>query len=191
MNATPRAMDAMLRELMAAGGPGARESGAVRAPPDVASTLGALGPDGPDLDEIARAAGMDPAEMRGHAQRLWKHMDDLAERSPEEYRAFLDKQARAAGVDPAAVRAGGVGAAPIRPVPGGRAPSSSCPARRPAATRMSASSPYGAPPPPSTTSPPTPSATREVSRRFAPALASASSASRSPILATGTMRPPA
>ena len=106
MNATPRAMDAMLRELMAAGGPGARESGALRAPPDVASTLGALGPDGPDLDEIARAAGMDPAEMRGHAQRLWKHMDDLAERSPEEYRAFLDKQARAAGVDPAAVRAG-------------------------------------------------------------------------------------
>ena len=75
----------------------------------MASTLGALGPDGPDLDEIARAAGMDPAEMRGHAQRLWKHMDDLAERSPEEYRAFLDKQARAAGVDPAAVRAGGVG----------------------------------------------------------------------------------
>ena len=121
MNATPRAMDAMLRELMAAGGPGARESGAVRAPPDVASTLGALGPDGPDLDEIARAAGMDPAEMRGHAQRLWKHMDDLAERSPEEYRAFLDKQARAAGVDPAAVRAGGVGAARSAPSPGTRA----------------------------------------------------------------------
>ena len=119
MNATPRAMDAMLRELMAAGGPGARESGAVRAPPDVASTLGALGPDGPDLDEIARAAGMDPAEMRGHAQRLWKHMDDLAERSPEEYRAFQDKQARAPGVDPAAVRAGG--ARPPRSAPSGDA----------------------------------------------------------------------
>ena len=87
----------------------------------MASTLGALGPDGPDLDEIARAAGMDPAEMRGHAQRLWKHMDDLAERSPEEYRAFLDKQARAAGVDPAAVRAGGVGAARSAPSPGTRA----------------------------------------------------------------------
>ena len=106
MNATPRAMDAMLRELMAAGGPGARGPGAPGAPPDVASMLGAMGPDGPDLDKIARAAGMDPAEMRGHAQRLWKHMDDLAERSPEEYRAFLDKQARAAGVDPAAVRPG-------------------------------------------------------------------------------------
>jgi hypothetical protein len=99
-------MDAMLRELMAAGGPGARGPGAPGAPPDVASMLGAMGPDGPDLDKIARAAGMDPAEMRGHAQRLWKHMDDLAERSPEEYRAFLDKQARAAGVDPAAVRPG-------------------------------------------------------------------------------------
>ena len=106
MNAPPRAMDAMLRELMAAGGPGARGPGAPGAPPDVASMLGAMGPDGPDLDKIARAAGMDPAEMRGHAQRLWKHMDDLAERSPEEYRAFLDKQARAAGVDPAAVRPG-------------------------------------------------------------------------------------
>ena len=63
--------------------------------------LSSLGPDGmPDLDKIARASGMDPETMRGHAQRLWKHMDELAEKSPDEYRSFLEKQAANAGVDP-------------------------------------------------------------------------------------------
>ena len=69
--------------------------------PDVGALLSSLGPDGmPDLDKIARASGMDPETMRGHAQRLWKHMDELAEKSPDEYRSFLEKQAANAGVDP-------------------------------------------------------------------------------------------
>ena len=80
--------------------------------------LSSLGPDGmPDLDKIARASGMDPETMRGHAQRLWKHMDELAEKSPDEYRSFLEKQAANAGVDPnkafgPAGGAGGTGADP-------------------------------------------------------------------------------
>ena len=80
---------------------GAPNGGATRATPDVGALLSSLGPDGmPDLDKIARASGMDPETMRGHAQRLWKHMDELAEKSPDEYRSFLEKQAANAGVDP-------------------------------------------------------------------------------------------
>ena len=109
----------MLRNMMASGGPpprmsapgggGGRGMGRQPAPRteglpdnmDMAGLLGALGPDGmPDFDKIAKAAGMDPKEMRGHAQRLWKHMDQLAADSPGEYQAFLEKQAKAAGVDP-------------------------------------------------------------------------------------------
>ena len=72
----------------------APNGGAAGATPDVGALLSSLGPDGmPDLDKIARASGMDPETMRGHAQRLWKHMDELAEKSPDEYRSFLEKQA--------------------------------------------------------------------------------------------------
>ena len=97
---------------------GAPNGGATRATPDVGALLSSLGPDGmPDLDKIARASGMDPETMRGHAQRLWKHMDELAEKSPDEYRSFLEKQAANAGVDPnkafgPAGGAGGTGADP-------------------------------------------------------------------------------
>ena len=97
---------------------GAPTGGATRATPDVGALLSSLGPDGmPDLDKIARASGMDPETMRGHAQRLWKHMDELAEKSPDEYRSFLEKQAANAGVDPnkafgPAGGAGGTGADP-------------------------------------------------------------------------------
>lgn len=96
----------------------APNGGAARATPDVDALLSSLGPDGmPDLDKIARASGMDPETMRGHAQRLWKHMDELAEKSPDEYRSFLEKQAANAGVDPnkafgPAGGAGGTGADP-------------------------------------------------------------------------------
>lgn len=96
----------------------APNGGAAGATPDVGALLSSLGPDGmPDLDKIARASGMDPETMRGHAQRLWKHMDELAEKSPDEYRSFLEKQAANAGVDPnsafgPAGRAGGTGADP-------------------------------------------------------------------------------
>ena len=96
----------------------APNGGAAGATPDVGALLSSLGPDGmPDLDKIARASGMDPETMRGHAQRLWKHMDELAEKSPDEYRSFLEKQAANAGVDPnkafgPAGGAGGTGADP-------------------------------------------------------------------------------
>ena len=80
---------------------GAAPNGGAAGAPDVGALLSSLGPDGmPDLDKIARASGMDPETMRGHAQRLWKHMDELAEKSPDEYRSFLEKQAANAGVDP-------------------------------------------------------------------------------------------
>ena len=97
---------------------GAAPNGGAAGAPDVGALLSSLGPDGmPDLDKIARASGMDPETMRGHAQRLWKHMDELAEKSPDEYRSFLEKQAANAGVDPnkafgPAVGAGGTGADP-------------------------------------------------------------------------------
>ena len=96
----------------------APNGGAAGATPDVGALLSSLGPDCmPDLDKIARASGMDPETMRGHAQRLWKHMDELAEKSPDEYRSFLEKQAANAGVDPnkafgPAGGAGGTGADP-------------------------------------------------------------------------------
>ena len=97
---------------------GAAPNGGAAGAPDVGALLSSLGPDGmPDLDKIARASGMDPETMRGHAQRLWKHMDELAEKSPDEYRSFLEKQAANAGVDPnkafgPAGGAGGTGADP-------------------------------------------------------------------------------
>ena len=91
----------------------APNGGAAGATPDVGALLSSLGPDGmPDLDKIARASGMDPETMRGHAQRLWKHMDELAEKSPDEYRSFLEKQAANAGVDPNKAFGSAVGAGP-------------------------------------------------------------------------------
>mmetsp|Transcript_9480 Transcript_9480/g.24250 ORF Transcript_9480/g.24250 Transcript_9480/m.24250 type:complete len:399 (-) Transcript_9480:33-1229(-) len=36
--------------------------------------------------------------LKGHAERLWKFLDNLAESDPEEYQNFLKKQAEAAGV---------------------------------------------------------------------------------------------
>ena len=103
----PEALMRMMQIGDQQGAPRERGSGRPRgaAPnggaPDVGALLSSLGPDGmPDLDKIARASGMDPETMRGHAQRLWKHMDELAEKSPDEYRSFLEKQAANAGVDP-------------------------------------------------------------------------------------------
>jgi hypothetical protein len=78
--------------------------------PDFAALFDSLGPDGtPDFDKFARASGMDAGEMKGHAARLWKHMDHLA-KSPDEYQQFIRKQAENAGVDPTAFSAAGVGA---------------------------------------------------------------------------------
>jgi hypothetical protein len=37
--------------------------------------------------------------IQGHAERLWKFLDNLAEKDPEEYQNFLKKQAEAAGMD--------------------------------------------------------------------------------------------
>ena len=77
--------------------------GAARSSSDDASALlRSLGetPGAPDFDRLAAASGVDVETMRRHAADLWKHMDDLAERSPEEYRAFLAEQAKNAGVTP-------------------------------------------------------------------------------------------
>eukprot|EP00873_Tetraselmis_striata_P033328 jgi/Tetstr1/453592/TSEL_003986.t1 len=49
------------------------------------------------LEGIPGMEGMSKEEMMGHVDKLWKHMDDLSE-DPEAYKAFLDKQAEAAGV---------------------------------------------------------------------------------------------
>ena len=118
----PEALMRMMQMGDQSGGPQGRGSGRPRggapngapgAVPDIGALLSSLGPDGmPDFDKIARQTGMDPAEMRGHAQRLWKHMDELAEKSPDEYRSFLEKQADNAGVDAdkAFGQAGGAGA---------------------------------------------------------------------------------
>jgi hypothetical protein len=76
----------------------------------MAALLGSLGPDGmPDFDKIAAASGMDPKEMKGHAARLWKHMDNLSA-DPAEYAKFMDKQAQNAGVDPSVIKGGAAGA---------------------------------------------------------------------------------
>ena len=81
--------------------------------PDMSALLNSLGPDGmPDFDKIAKASGLDAKEMKGHAERLWKHMDDLAAKSPEEYEQFLSKQAKNAGVDPSTFAGVGGGGAP-------------------------------------------------------------------------------
>lgn len=118
----PEALMRMMQMGDQSGGPqgkgsgrprGGAPNGAPGAVPDIGALLSSLGPDGmPDFDKIARQTGMDPAEMRGHAQRLWKHMDELAEKSPDEYRSFLEKQADNAGVDAdkAFGQAGGAGA---------------------------------------------------------------------------------
>jgi len=119
-------MEAMLQNMMSMGGPppNARGSGGGGGGgsmptglggggggmPDFAALFDSLGPDGtPDFDKFARASGMDAGEMKGHAARLWKHMDHLA-KSPDEYQQFIRKQAENAGVDPTAFSAAGVGA---------------------------------------------------------------------------------
>lgn len=54
-----------------------------------------------DLSKLLRQMGAEEGgkeNIKGHAERLWKFMDDLAERDPQEYQNFLKKQAEAAGV---------------------------------------------------------------------------------------------
>lgn len=38
-------------------------------------------------------------DAQRYSQKLWQHLDELAENDPEGYKAFLEKQAKAAGVD--------------------------------------------------------------------------------------------
>ncbi|QDZ20374.1 hypothetical protein HOP50_04g28910 [Chloropicon primus] len=51
--------------------------------------------------------------LKGHAERLWKFLDELAEKDPKEYQNFLKKQADAAGVgvteNPASAESGARG----------------------------------------------------------------------------------
>ena len=54
-----------------------------------------------DLSKLLRQMGAEEGgkeNIKGHAERLWKFLDDLAERDPQEYQNFLKKQAEAAGV---------------------------------------------------------------------------------------------
>ena len=39
-------------------------------------------------------AGMDANSIQGHAERLWKFLDNLAENDPEEYQNFLKVRRR-------------------------------------------------------------------------------------------------
>ena len=141
VNATPRAMDAMLREF---GRRRTRRANRARSapPPDVASTLGALGPDGLDLDEMITATETVTPNSIPHMpsvptrRRRWTN---LAE-PPRGVAAWTSKRApRASPRAPCAVLPGA--SRSVRCSRGMIA--SSITARRPAATRMSASSPYG------------------------------------------------
>ncbi|GMH35683.1 hypothetical protein BSKO_03551 [Bryopsis sp. KO-2023] len=40
----------------------------------------------------------DPSKFSGQAQKIWSFLDELAEKNPEEYKKFIEKQAQAAGV---------------------------------------------------------------------------------------------
>lgn len=67
-------------------------------------------------EELAALGGMEG--LRAKMSHLWSHLDQLAERSPEEYGQFLDKQARDAGVDAAAFQQFQRAAAGKGPAPG-------------------------------------------------------------------------
>ena len=74
----------------------------------MAALLSAFKSDGtPDFDKIAAMSGLDPNALKGQVKGLWSHMDDLAEKDPEEYKKFLAKQATEAGMDPALMGVGG------------------------------------------------------------------------------------
>ena len=57
---------------------------------EITKLLSQMGEDG--------GGGAGGESMKGHAERLWKFLDNLAESDPEEYQNFLKKQAEAAGV---------------------------------------------------------------------------------------------
>lgn len=87
--------------------------------PDLGAVLGAMGPNGmPDFDKLGSVVGMDSAELKGHAQRLWKFMDNLHESNPDGYKDFLAKQAKNAGMpepfaDGSSKEGGGASADPV------------------------------------------------------------------------------
>ena len=86
-------MDELLKIIKdGGGGDGGSSSGASASHPPVAAAAEAAGK--------ARNANPEAmASMRGHAERLWKYLDNLAEESPEAYDKFVKEQAAAAGVD--------------------------------------------------------------------------------------------
>ena len=88
-------------KLFAGGGPA----------PDGAPAMPQISP-----EELAALGGMEG--LRAKMSHLWSHLDQLAERSPEEYGQFLDKQARDAGVDAAAFQQFQRAAAGKGPAPG-------------------------------------------------------------------------
>jgi hypothetical protein len=89
-------------------GRGGAGGGAAPKVPDMAALLSAFKSDGtPDFDKIAAMSGLDPNALKGQVKGLWSHMDDLAEKDPEEYKKFLAKQATEAGMDPALMGVGG------------------------------------------------------------------------------------
>ena len=49
------------------------------------------------LGKAQGASGSLPPDAGGHAARLWRHLDELSERDPEAYAAFLERQAVNAG----------------------------------------------------------------------------------------------
>eukprot|EP00898_Chlorokybus_atmophyticus_P001129 jgi/Chlat1/2016/Chrsp158S08704 len=50
---------------------------------------------GPSVESLLADLGGSEA-ANGYAQQLWRYLDDLAEKDPEEYKKFLDQQMRAA-----------------------------------------------------------------------------------------------
>lgn len=60
---------------------------------------GAAGTSAPG--SMPRLDGLDPAEVKDlaqHADKIWKFLDTLAESDPEDYKRFVESQAKAAGV---------------------------------------------------------------------------------------------
>merc|ERR1719248_474034 len=71
--------------------PGGLPGGAGGARPDPRGAFPGLSE--AELESVGGEEG-----LREHMARVWEHLDDLAERDPEEYRRFLAQQAEGAGV---------------------------------------------------------------------------------------------